>query len=122
MGVYMVTITETLQRKVLVPAKSFKEAEREVKYRWEDGVYVLGAEDFKGVKYDVWQKVSAFTYDEISDALTTGNPESVFTAIGEVKKLLRERGESTDGYETYAKNSGLLFDEKGHIIKKEVAA
>jgi len=48
---YEVRITELLQRTVSVEAKSRSEAMALVKSRYDDGDYVLDAEDFQGVSF-----------------------------------------------------------------------
>jgi hypothetical protein len=49
---YEVTITETLQMKVTVTAKSRLEAEQMVQDAWDGSEYILDADHFQGVKFD----------------------------------------------------------------------
>lgn len=50
---FEVTITETLSRTVKISAKSAEEAQYLAEDRWNTSEYVLDAEDFKEVAYDV---------------------------------------------------------------------
>ena len=46
---HKVIITETLRKEVVVAAKTPKEALRIARENWDNGDYILDAEDFKGV-------------------------------------------------------------------------
>ena len=50
---YKVTITEVLKMTVDVEAEDEREAEQIVSDRWRDSDYILDADDFDGVDYDV---------------------------------------------------------------------
>lgn len=49
---YLVYVTETLQRKVLVEAKSLTEAEEIVQQQYENGEVVLDYNDYLQVEFD----------------------------------------------------------------------
>lgn len=49
---YEVTITETLQRVVIVEAESRCEAEEIVQEQWNNEEHMLGAEDFVEVNFE----------------------------------------------------------------------
>ena len=49
---FEVTITETLQKTVIVEAKSRDEAEEKVNDEWKNGDYILDADHFKGVTFE----------------------------------------------------------------------
>ena len=46
---HTVIITETLQKEVVVEAKTSREALKVAKEKWDNGDYILDADDFKGV-------------------------------------------------------------------------
>ena len=46
---HTVIITETLQKEVVVEAKTRQDATEIVREQWKNGDYILDAEDFKGV-------------------------------------------------------------------------
>ena len=46
---HTVIITETLQKEVVVEAKTPREALKVARENWDNGDYILDAEDFKGV-------------------------------------------------------------------------
>ncbi len=48
---FEVTITETLEMKVTVKAKSREEAEELVEARWNDSDYILDADHFTGASF-----------------------------------------------------------------------
>lgn len=50
---YMVLITETLQKKVLVEAANEQEAHRRAQDAWSNAEYILDAGDFQGVEFHV---------------------------------------------------------------------
>ena len=50
---YRVLITETLQKTVVVGAKSAEEAHRRVSDAWKNAEYLLDAECFQGVEFHV---------------------------------------------------------------------
>jgi hypothetical protein len=53
---YNVTICETLKRTVRVRARSADEAHERVEREWKEGRHVLGAEDFKGVRFEAYER------------------------------------------------------------------
>jgi len=50
---FKVTVTEKLQRVVTVEAESGEDAEQIVSSIWKNGGYILGADDFTGVEFEV---------------------------------------------------------------------
>ncbi len=52
---YQVTITETLERTILVKAKTREEAEKTAERGWNECVYVLDADDFTGATFHARQ-------------------------------------------------------------------
>jgi len=50
---HKVTITETLQREIEVEAKNRIVADRIVRHGWDNSKYVLGADDFIGVDFEI---------------------------------------------------------------------
>lgn len=54
---YSVTITETLEKTVVVEAESREEAERIVEENWKNGEYVLDSENFVGVHIEAEKEV-----------------------------------------------------------------
>ena len=52
MNVYDVTIEETLSLTIPIAAKSPEEAERIIERRYQNSVYILTADDFKGVNFN----------------------------------------------------------------------
>ena len=51
----MVTITETLKRTVMVEASSRDDAEQMVSDDWHNSKYVLGSDDYAGVRFETVQ-------------------------------------------------------------------
>ncbi len=51
---FSVQITETLQKIVTVEAENEDEALQEVREGWEDGTYILDADNFMEVDFDLW--------------------------------------------------------------------
>lgn len=51
MKTYEVTITETLQKTVIVEAVSREQAQEIIEQKWKDCDYVLDADDFVGVDF-----------------------------------------------------------------------
>lgn len=50
---YMVSIVETLQTEVFINANSPEEAEKIARDGWKNEQYVLSADNFAGVEFDV---------------------------------------------------------------------
>ena len=50
---YKVTITETLKKTVTVEAESRNEAHQKVSDQWDNSEYILDADDFIGVEFEV---------------------------------------------------------------------
>ena len=50
---YTICITETLKEYVTVTAASSQEAKEQVEDAWENSEYILGAENFQGVEFDI---------------------------------------------------------------------
>ena len=50
---HTVIITETLQKEVVVEAKTPREALKVARENWDNGDYILDAEDFQGVTFRV---------------------------------------------------------------------
>lgn len=57
MKMYEVTITETLQRTILIRAECQEEAEEAIEDTWKEERYVLNADDFVGVKFEAKEHV-----------------------------------------------------------------
>lgn len=53
---YTICIKETLTEYVTVTASSSQEAKEQVEAAWENSEYVLGAENFQGVEFDVMEE------------------------------------------------------------------
>ncbi len=51
MKTYKVTITETLKMSVDIEANSRLDAEEKVKIAWENGEYILDADNFMGAEF-----------------------------------------------------------------------
>lgn len=48
---YTVTITEVLEKKIIVPALNREEAKKEAEICWRKGEYILDADNFTGVYF-----------------------------------------------------------------------
>ena len=53
MSVYRVKITETLAMTVEVEAETESDAEQQANDNWRNSEYILGAENFSGVKFEI---------------------------------------------------------------------
>lgn len=50
---YIIKITETLEKVVIIKAFSEQDAKSKVRTAWKNGDYILDAEDFQGVAFTV---------------------------------------------------------------------
>jgi predicted Abi (CAAX) family protease len=56
---YKVTITETLQKVVIVDADSYDDAEQIASNNWRAGDYILDSSNFTGVEFSAGEAVQA---------------------------------------------------------------
>lgn len=54
---YAVKITEILEKVVFVSADSVLEAEETTREQWNSGIYILDADNFSDVKFEVKREV-----------------------------------------------------------------
>lgn len=64
---FEVTITETLERKVIVEADSPEQAEEIVSDRWYESDYILDADDFISVCFEAPEKIKREGISDIED-------------------------------------------------------
>lgn len=70
---YDVMITETLKKKVTVEAESQEEAIRKVNDSWYNGDYILDADHFDDVNFELADPFIELSYREMADIFTHAN-------------------------------------------------
>ena len=96
MSVYHVKITETLMMDVEVEAETESDAEQQVHTNWRNSEYILGAENFSGVKFEI-----------VREGLQVGDIKIIWDKY---LQYLAEWAESHGAFE-YAYMSPAGFDE-----------
>ena len=115
---YDVTITETLQRKVTVEARSWEEAAQVVEAEWKNQEHVLDSEDFTEVSFDTVDSREIVTQKEMLDVLLVKpNEYPLKVSLGtELEDLQAAVGGNIEVTYPFEDEVGIILNVEGKMI------